>query len=512
MPFDTTRRTRFTDADLDRFAIASHDRNPLHLDASYAHRSPFGTRVVYGVLGALSMLGELPATGARLSRLVLEFPRPMFTDVDYSIHVAETDADASGSRYSLRLSDGELLLTRGAATLARELPTSSAPRSEAPAISAAAWPERARVMSEDELVAGFALELPFDVTPEHVGEIDDRLGLAARGVRSAAQKAIIATSYVIGMHVPGERALFSRLELNFFDVKDEATPVTLHVSLRKFDARLGVVRLAVRFDAAAETIAQGELQAFVRRSFAGLPVASAVDVAQDFAGQVALVIGGSRGLGAALALDLARRGANVLATYKSSEPEARRLATSAETFLGSLEMVRGDSASAAFCSALRGDIEARFGRLDLLFCNASPAIHPLYIDADSSERLMAHVDQHLRLVAMPLAHFVTLVAKSRGAAILTSTIATETIVADWPHYIAAKAAAEALFRVAAREHAGASFVIARPPQLLTDFAPILGATSSALPPERVVGVVLATLAKRVTTASPNVTTLDRFGD
>jgi NAD(P)-dependent dehydrogenase (short-subunit alcohol dehydrogenase family) len=77
-----------------------------------------------------------------------------------------------------------------------------------------------------------------------------------------------------------------------------------------------------------------------------------------------------------------------------------------------------------------------------------------------------------------------------GWAIVTSSVAVRQPLAEWPHYVAAKCALEGMLHVAACEYPDLSFLIVRPPKLLTDFAPQLGATQSALPPERVAAAVI----------------------
>src|SRR5215831_4018920 len=84
---------RFSDHDLDRFARASHDRNPLHASSEYARRTPFGRRVVFGVLSVLGAIGAAPARpGLRVRKIVADFLGPVFTDVAYDVEWTEQEA------------------------------------------------------------------------------------------------------------------------------------------------------------------------------------------------------------------------------------------------------------------------------------------------------------------------------------------------------------------------------------------------------------------------------------
>jgi len=71
-----------TEADIKAFAELSGDKNPLHLDDTFARRSRFGRPVAHGVLvaGVISaVLGNvLPGPGAIYVSQTLKFLRPVF--------------------------------------------------------------------------------------------------------------------------------------------------------------------------------------------------------------------------------------------------------------------------------------------------------------------------------------------------------------------------------------------------------------------------------------------------
>ncbi|MFE5097242.1 SDR family NAD(P)-dependent oxidoreductase [Streptomyces sp. NPDC056638] len=108
-------------------------------------------------------------------------------------------------------------------------------------------------------------------------------------------------------------------------------------------------------------------------------------------GKVALVTGGSRGIGAAVALRLAEDGADVALTYQGSAELAEEVVAKITAMGQSGWAVRADSADP---EAVRGAVAAvaeRFGRLDILVNNAGVgAVGPIEAVAlDQIDRVLA---------------------------------------------------------------------------------------------------------------------------
>lgn len=87
-------------------------------------------------------------------------------------------------------------------------------------------------------------------------------------------------------------------------------------------------------------------------------------------GKVALVTGGSRGMGAAIARRLASEGADVAITYVRASDQGRRTIAEVERVGRKGLAVRADSRDPLAVPAVVEQIAARFGRFDILVNNA----------------------------------------------------------------------------------------------------------------------------------------------
>lgn len=91
-------------------------------------------------------------------------------------------------------------------------------------------------------------------------------------------------------------------------------------------------------------------------------------------GKVALVIGGTRGIGAAISRRMARDGASVGATYLSRSEDADRLADTLRSSGSAALMIQADVSDATALDNAIDRIAAHFGRLDILVSVAGTAI------------------------------------------------------------------------------------------------------------------------------------------
>lgn len=91
---------------------------------------------------------------------------------------------------------------------------------------------------------------------------------------------------------------------------------------------------------------------------------------KQFEGRSAIVTGGTRGIGKAIVLELARRGANVAFNYSKSADEAEKLRAEVESLGVKAYAAQCDVASTDASAEFVKQVAAEFGTIDLLVNNA----------------------------------------------------------------------------------------------------------------------------------------------
>ncbi len=87
-------------------------------------------------------------------------------------------------------------------------------------------------------------------------------------------------------------------------------------------------------------------------------------------GKVAIVTGGSRGIGAAIAKELARKGAQVAINYQSNVESADAVVKAIEEEGGTSYAIKADVSDANDIQQFIGSVKERFGKIDILVNNA----------------------------------------------------------------------------------------------------------------------------------------------
>lgn len=90
----------------------------------------------------------------------------------------------------------------------------------------------------------------------------------------------------------------------------------------------------------------------------------------DLKGKAAIVTGSSSGIGASVAIGLARRGASVVINYSKSAKEADAVAAEVKKFGNPVTIAQGNVALDADCRKIAQAARDAFGRIDILVNNA----------------------------------------------------------------------------------------------------------------------------------------------
>jgi 3-oxoacyl-[acyl-carrier protein] reductase len=192
-------------------------------------------------------------------------------------------------------------------------------------------------------------------------------------------------------------------------------------------------------------------------------------------GKIALVTGGSRGIGAAIAKRLAADGANVAITYTKGVDAAASVVKEIERAGRQAISIQADATDAAAVEAAVEKTVATFGRLDVLVNNAGTAI-PKRFEETTLEELDRLIDINVRgtfvATQAALRHM-----KSGGRIIMIgSSVGERVLVPGLVPYSATKGAVKMFTQGLSREVGSRGITVnnVQPGPINTDLNPAAG--------------------------------------
>jgi 3-oxoacyl-[acyl-carrier protein] reductase len=171
---------------------------------------------------------------------------------------------------------------------------------------------------------------------------------------------------------------------------------------------------------------------------------------QKLAGKVAVVTGGSRGIGAAIARRLAADGAKVAITYTKGADAATSVVKEIEGAGGKAIAVQADAADAAAVKAAVDQAVATFGRLDVLVNNAGTAI-PKPFEEATLEEIDRVIDINIRGVMIATQAALKHIKKDGRIIMIGSCVGERTMTPGLAAYSATKAAVKLFTQGLSRE-------------------------------------------------------------
>ena len=172
--------------------------------------------------------------------------------------------------------------------------------------------------------------------------------------------------------------------------------------------------------------------------------------AGKLAGKVAVVTGASKGIGAAIALDLAKAGAAVVVNYSSSKAGADKVVAEIAKGGGKAVAVQANLSNQADVQRLFAETKQHFDRLDILINNAGIYdFQPL--ENITAEHFHKQFDLNVLGLFFATQEAVKLFGNNGGAVINISSVAATSAVPGGSVYAATKGAVNALTRSLASE-------------------------------------------------------------
>lgn len=460
----TATRT-FTTADQVAFAQVSGDSNPMHMDELAARRTQAGAPVVHGVQALLWALDTLAQSGVdlrRFSALKVRFDKFVYLDQPVSLRMS-----GDGAKLKIEITAGDLLLLAANAHVGAGAPLGD---------------DLGLLNLADLATPPAALEPTLEEMADQQGWLRPPAGAVAAiatlypaacaALGPGRVLAIAQLSTIVGMVCPGLQSIFSGVAIQLGDLPT-----------RREGLGFKCLRVHPRFRTVTVACAAVDLKAEISAAVRAEPVATpgmaevaALLAPGEFAGRTALIIGGSRGLGAATAKIITAGGGRAVITYAQGQAEAEALA-------GEIRARHGEGA----CQVLHYDAQAPAGPqlsgvrgplTDVYYFATSRIMRQVtavYDRAEFHKFLSIYVDGFHDLCR----HVLSDGSERELFVVYPSSIAVVERPKDMTDYAMAKAAGEVLAADLARVHPRLRIVTPRLPRILTDQTATIAAVEAA---------------------------------
>ena len=443
MSFTELAQRSFTLHDLQWFAGASGDWNPIHVDPVQARRLLTGEVMVHGMFTLLWALQvHFASGGGAVAGIAANFSKPVLVGHRLRL-IREPSSDTGTARLSILDDDTEvviLLLTLGGFAV-HALPNNEQPPQEQPEVKDFAD------------LKGAAGTLRVTALPDDIQQAFPQASQAL-GVMPVA--ALMALSRLVGMQCPGLHSLFAGIDVRL-DPSHTESQLTWQV------CRMSVPQAPLRVSLEGSGIA-GRLDAFVRpapvaqASMGEVAFAMTDDV--SLAGQIALIVGGSRGLGELTAKIVACGGGHAIVTYLHGAADGERVVA---------EIIQHGGRA----SALPMDVAHPGGALAQLALDGIVPTHLYYFATPRIGGRKGGGFDVLRWQALCkvfVEAFAGVVHGVKRAAptlqvFYPSTVFIDELPVEYAEYVAAKAAGEAVCRHLEKHIPGLGMLVRRLPRL-----------------------------------------------
>lgn len=445
-------RTRtFAIEDQLRFAELSGDSNPIHVDPIAARRLSFGAPIVHGLQlvlwGIEGALDDRTGQELTVQRITAKFKNPVRLNEQVNLEIESETPQAM----KLRIFDRD--------SLCAIIEIEVTPRPT----------DMVTGVEERDTAPNHCRDLRFEDISLRAGEIPAAINqnLLSHMYPSIAQQlprnqitGLLASTVLVGMECPGLHSIFA----GFSFLADNNETNHLSYRVETADERFNLVTMKVSAPGLS-----GEVSAFVRpapAAQASFDTVSNMVPKNNFSGQSALVIGGSRGLGEVAAKLFVGGGGRLHLTYHAGAEDAEKIRAEISAGHGDATIHQCDVTCEKSLTALANQIAGE-GSPDYLFYFAAPRIEPT-AKGGASDALLALYRQYF------VTSFDSAVRAFHKEGVKTqyvfypSTIYLETAVSQFSEYCTAKREGEALCHRLESEFSGLSIYTPRLPRMTTD--------------------------------------------
>lgn len=453
----------FSATDQMRFATASGDHNPMHMDALQARRTQAGAPVVHGInllLWALNALAEAQPHLPPLRNLRASFNK--FVYLEECVDVALTQRGPTGARLDLSVGGG----SRSKIILAFGDTVEDCPEWMTSSLDVVPLSSAPLNLSFEE-IAERSGRILFQMSPEVAMA---HFPAATKWLGAQRIAALAASTYLVGMVCPGLHSIYSELSLR--SCAESIPQDFLAFRVKEADPRFRTVDME---------IAGGGLIGTVYSSARTPPVEQASMATltgrvgpAEFAGSTALIVGGSRGLGELTAKLIATGGGRVIVTWRTGKDDAERVVNEIRSAHGMCEAIHYDTSKPA---------AAQLGLLaeppTHAYYFATPAIFRPQSEMFAEERFKEFLDVYVSGF-WQLSHALC-ARQPRLSAFYPSSVAVTERPQGMTEYTMAKAAGEVLCADMNLSLAPMHVTVRRLPRLPTDQTASVVPVEAALP-------------------------------
>ncbi|MDO9181951.1 MAG: SDR family NAD(P)-dependent oxidoreductase, partial [Bacteriovorax sp.] len=330
----------FCENEMAFFEHLSGDRNPLHRQSQYAHRTQFGQIVVYGMYATLFGIGQwLKGRKCQLKKIKGEFRKPLVLNECYVLEFVEA---ASNVEIIYKKSGSICLKVKIFFTFEENFPL---PLTNEKFTHDKLKQNATELSIQNEEI--FTIDEPFTYSAnwEAFQSCPINFLLMKHQLPTVQWNSLLWSTYYVGMENPGKQALFLSFDVTFEKEIEQNEVVFIENITIKPVPRFNKIIILAK----SKGVSAIQLETFHRPliiDWSITQVRSIIGRNNIFSSETVLITGASRGFGAVLAKAFALCGAHVLLNFNHSKDEAEFIAAEIKSQGLLCTILQGDATSA----------------------------------------------------------------------------------------------------------------------------------------------------------------------